>query len=233
MRLFAAVLLTALTSALAGTAAAETPVLKVYTYESFTAEWGPGPAGEEGLRGRMRLHGRVHLGRGRRRAAVAAEAGGQVEPGGCGAGPRHQPDRRGDGDRAVRAAWPDARRPVAAGGLDRPGLRALRLELLRLRLRQDQGAEPAQEPARPGREQRPGADHPGPAHQHAGPRPAALGQAGLRRQGAGGLGQAEAAHPHRHPGLERELRPVPQGRGADDLQLHHLAALSRDRRERQ
>jgi thiamine transport system substrate-binding protein len=43
MRLIAAVLLTALTSALAGTAAAETPVLKVYTYESFTADWGPGP----------------------------------------------------------------------------------------------------------------------------------------------------------------------------------------------
>src|SRR5688572_994866 len=43
MRLLAAVLLTALTSALAGPAAAETPVLKVYTYESFTADWGPGP----------------------------------------------------------------------------------------------------------------------------------------------------------------------------------------------
>ena len=45
MRLFAAALMTAfaLAPALAGPARAETPVLKVYTYESFTADWGPGP----------------------------------------------------------------------------------------------------------------------------------------------------------------------------------------------
>lgn len=45
MRLPAAVLLAAIaiTPVMAVPALAETPVLKVYTYSSFTAEWGPGP----------------------------------------------------------------------------------------------------------------------------------------------------------------------------------------------
>ena len=43
LRLLAATLLTAIALAPALPALAETPVLKVYTYESFTAEWGPGP----------------------------------------------------------------------------------------------------------------------------------------------------------------------------------------------
>ncbi len=37
----------ALSLVLAGQAAAETPVLTVYTYDSFTSDWGPGPAVEK------------------------------------------------------------------------------------------------------------------------------------------------------------------------------------------
>jgi len=37
----------AFTLALAGAAAAETPVLTVYTYDSFVSDWGPGPAVEK------------------------------------------------------------------------------------------------------------------------------------------------------------------------------------------
>jgi thiamine transport system substrate-binding protein len=75
--------------------------LTIYTYESFTSEWGPGPkvkaafektcgctvnfvsvADGVALLSRLKLEGR-HQGR-------------------CRARPRHQPDHRGQGDRPVR-----------------------------------------------------------------------------------------------------------------------------------
>ena len=58
----------------------------------------------------------------------------------------------------------------------------------------------------------------------------AVGEGGLWRQGAGSLGEAEAARADRDAGLERGLRPVHQGRGADGAVLHDLAGLPHGRR---
>ena len=103
--------LAALVALAAPAAAEEKPELVIYTYESFVSEWGPGPqiaanfeevcgctvrfvgAGDgAALLGRLRLEGERTPGRHRAR-------------------PRHQPDRRGEGDRALRAAR--ASRPPA------------------------------------------------------------------------------------------------------------------------
>ena len=37
-------------------AAADKPELVIYTYDSFTSEWGPGPDDRQELRGHLRLH---------------------------------------------------------------------------------------------------------------------------------------------------------------------------------
>src|SRR3546814_15706704 len=75
--------------------------------------------------------------------------------------------------------------------LFRSRLPAVRLRLLRLRLRHRDAGEPAEEPEGAGRGARRPEDHPGgPELLDAGPRPAALGARGLRRRRAGGPGQA-------------------------------------------
>ena len=102
--------------------AGQQPTLTVYTYESFTAEWGPGPQVEKAfeaqcgcdltfvavadgvaLLNRVRLEGDIDQGRRR-------------------AWPRHQPDGRRTGERPLRAGrhrhWQPSRCPAA--GRTRP-----------------------------------------------------------------------------------------------------------------
>ena len=84
----------------------------------------------------------------------------------------------------------------------------------------------AEEPEGTGRGRSRGEDrHRGSAHLDAGPRAGPLGQGGLRRQGAAGLGEAQGPRSDRDARLERSLRPVHQGRGADGVLLHDVARL--------
>ena len=141
----AALAITALVFAAAPLAAEEKPELVIYTYESFVSEWGPGPqiaanfeeecgctvrfvgAGDgAALLGRLRLEGErtpadIVLGLDTNLTA-AAKATGLFAPHGLDA--------------------PGAR---PADRLGRRHLPALRLGLLRLRLRQDEDARPAAE----------------------------------------------------------------------------------------
>ena len=92
------------------------------------------------LRGGLRLHARMGDERRRRHAARAAEARRRVDQGRRGARARHQPDRGRGGDRALRAAWRRCVGARPAGRMDRRNLHALRLGLVRLRLRRDAGS---------------------------------------------------------------------------------------------
>ncbi len=113
------------------------------TYDSFAAEWGPGPAIEPkfeaicgcdlqwvtagdgaALLARLRLEG-AHT-----EADVVLGLDTSLTA-------------AGGGDRAVRPTRRDAEVATTAGGLGRSGLRALRLGLFRLRLRPDQAGRPA------------------------------------------------------------------------------------------
>src|SRR5262249_20617847 len=193
---------------------------------------GPGPGRHQGLRGDLRLQDRVGRGRGRRRAAEPPAAGRQEHQGRSRARPRHQPHGGGDGDRPVRAARLGSLASEGADRLDRPGVRAVRLGLLRRRLRQDQGAEAADQPEGADRRRSQPEDRAGgSALEHAGPRPDAVGQEGLRRQGRRRLDQVAAAHSHHQQRLDRGLCPVHPGRGADGVELHDLAGLSHHRGE--
>ena len=223
--IFLSLILAALAAAdRAGQRAPET--LTVYTYESFTAEWGPGPQVEKAfeaecgcdlkfvsvadgvaLLNRVKLEGAVDQGRHRAR-------------------PRHQSDGRSQGDRPVRAAGIDQSALSVPGGWSDDifvpfdyGYFAVVYDTEKLKtppksLQELVDGDPDEQDR-----------HPGSAHLDAGARPAALGEGGLWRQGAGSLGEAEAARAHRDAGLERGLRPVHQGRGADGAVLHHLAGL--------
>ena len=116
---------------------------------------------------------------------------------------RHQPDRRGPrpgpaGAARHRGPGRPARRP--AHRLGRRGLRALRLGLLRLRLRHRADGRAARQPAESGRGQRCRDPDPGPEHQHAGPRPDALDEERLRRRRRRCLGRLQRSDRH---GLQR------------------------------
>ena len=161
-------------------AAEDQPELVIYTYESFVSEWGPGPAiaanFEEtcgcavrfvgagdgaGLLGRLRLEGArspadIVLGLDTNLIAEAKATG-------------------------LFAAARDRRagsRP--AGRMDRRGLPALRLGLLRLRARQGGDAGPARQLRGADRVRRQHR-HPRPAQLHPRPRPPDVGQGRLRR----------------------------------------------------
>ena len=165
----------ALLAAAGAAQAADPPVLTIYTYNSFTSEWGPGPAVTKAFEATAPARSTV-VARGRRRAAEPAAAGGQEYQGRYRARPRHQPDGGGHGDRPVRAACPGSvetlKLPIAWSD---PVFVPLRLRLLRRRLRQDKLPQPPNslkelidgrsQPEDPAR---------GSAHQHAGPRPAAV-----------------------------------------------------------
>ena len=94
--------------------------LTVYTYESFTAEWGPGPQVEKAFE--------AECGCDLEFVAVAdgvallnrREAGRRGDQGRHRARPRHQSDGRGQGDRPVRAARHRlvGGRPCRAAGRD-------------------------------------------------------------------------------------------------------------------
>ncbi len=68
--------------------------------------------------------------------------------------------------------------------------------------------------------------HRGSAFLNAGPRPAALDESRIWRQGRGGLDQAPAAHSHGDARLVGGLRAFHQRRGADGTLLYDLARLS-------
>ena len=90
--------------------------LTVYTYESFTAEWGPGPQVEKAFE--------AECGCDLKFVSVAdgvallnrREAGGRDDQSRHRARPRHQPDRRSQGDRPVRALRRRYRRTNVPGG---------------------------------------------------------------------------------------------------------------------
>ena len=170
---------------------------------------GAGAADRGELRGGLRLHRALRRRRRRGGAARAAAARGRAHAGRHRARARHQPDRGGEGDRALRAAraGPAGARP--ADRLGRRHLPALRLGLLRLRLRQDEDAGAAEElrgADRVGGDDR----HPRPAQLDAGARAPDVGEGRLWRPGAGDLGGAGAAHRHGGAGVERGLRPLPR-----------------------
>ena len=148
---------------------------------------GPGPGDRRELRGGLRLHA----------CASSAPATARRCSGGCGSRASARPadivlgldtnltaEAKATGPlRAARDRGAGAR---PADPLGRRHLPALRLGLLRLRLRQDEDARPAEElrgADRVGRQHR----HPRPAQLDAGPRPADVGQGRLRRPGAGDL----------------------------------------------
>ena len=206
--------------------------LTVYTYESFTAEWGPGPQVEKAFEAEcgcdvefvsvadgVALLNRVKLEGPATKADIVlgldtnltaeAKATGLFAP--------HGVDQ---------SALDRSRR------LERRHLRALRLRLFRRRLRHRESLEPrrraSKELVEGDPEQKIVIEDP--RTSTPGPRPAAVGEGGLRRQGGRGLGEAQAARADRDAGLERGLRPVHQGRGADGAVLHDLARLPHDRR---
>ena len=104
--------------------AADLPVLTVYTYNSFISDWGPGPQVKKAFEAGCACHldfvgvedGVVLLSR-LRLEGPASKA--DVVLG------RHQPDRRGGGDRALRAPWHGSLRPEAPARLGRQGFRSL------------------------------------------------------------------------------------------------------------
>ena len=106
------------------------------------------------------------------------------------------------GDRPLRAAWRRRRRrPAGAPGTTTSFL-PYDWGYFAFVYDNDEADRPAEEPEGPGRGRSEAEDRdPGPAHLDAGPRPAALGQGGLWRQGARSLGEAQAAHRHGDAGL--------------------------------
>ncbi len=80
---------------------AATPNLVVYTYDSFTSDWGPGPqvkaAFEATCTCTLELVGLVRRGR----DAESPQAGRRQQPRRHIAGHRYQPDRRGPQQRTV------------------------------------------------------------------------------------------------------------------------------------
>ena len=186
-------------------AAEEVPILRIYTYDSFAAEWGPGPqlkAGFEKTCGCI-----VEF--------VATD---------CSIGALRRVQLEGDTTEADivlgldTAVAGEARATglFAPHGLDLSGLlppspqdrrlRALRLRLLRLRLRQGPRAQSAGLVRGADRDARRLQDrHRGPALRYARPRPRALDQGALRRPRARDLGRPQAARPHRRARLVRGL----------------------------
>ena len=214
-------------------AGAETPVLTVYTYDSFVSEWGPGPAVEAAFEATCGCDLQFVARRRRRGAAGAPAARRRADRGRCGPRPRHQPDRRGGGRHG----------PVRAARHRRPGARpAGRLGRRRCSCPSTGATSPSSttrttlaEPPASFAElaasdvsiliQDPRSSTPG---------------LGLLLWVKAVYGDAAPAiwagavrqHRHRHQGLVRGLRAVPRGRGRHGAVLHHLARLSPDRRGR-
>ena len=130
----------------AGAASAETPTLTIYTYNSFTSDWGPGPAvkkafeatapaGSTGSRRGWRP--RCSAGCGWRGASTKADVV-------LGLDTNLTAEAAATGLFAPHALDLSALKlPIAWTDQD---VRAVRLRLFRVRLRQDQAAEPAEEP---------------------------------------------------------------------------------------
>jgi ABC-type thiamine transport system substrate-binding protein len=223
--LLAAGLLTIATPALA-----ETPVLTVLTYDSFTSEWGPGPAVEKAFEATCACDLRfVAAGDG---AALLARL--QLE------GAASEADVVLGLDTSLTAAAaatglfaPHGKTPAAALPVDYAdplflpfdwGWFAFVYDKTKLpkppKSFEDLAASDLKIVIQDPRSSTPGLGL------------LAVGQGGLWRQGGRHLGGAGRQYRHRHPRLVRGLWPVPGGRGGHGPVLHHLARLSPDRGKR-
>ena len=167
---------------------------------------------------------------GRRRGPPQpAQAGRGRDAGGRRSRHRHLARGGCQGDRSLRPAWAE-RDTRGARRLHRRRVRSLRLRPFRRGLRHRSDGAPHLAQGARGRRGRGEDRGAGPAHLDAGARPAALGEVGLWRRGAGSVGEALEAHPHRHARLVGSLWAVHQRRGADGSLLRHFARLPHGRR---
>ncbi len=229
MRTLCLSILGTLAAAVLPASAAET--LTVYTYESFTAEWGPGPQVEKAfeaecgcdlkfvsvadgvaLLNRVKLEGQstkadIVLGLDTNLTADA-KATGLFAPAGI-----------DQSALAVPGGWSDDTFVPFDYGY------------FAVVYDTEKVTDAAEKPRGAGRWRPQYQDrHRGSAHVDAWARAGAVGEGGLRRSRGRCLGEAEAARAHRDARLERGLRPVHQGRGADGAVLHDIAGLPHHRR---
>ena len=206
------------------------PSSSIYTYESFTSEWGPGPTIETAFEETCDCDGPLRRRRRRRRAARPPPPRRRAArpPTSCSAStPTSPPRRPATGLFAPHGiAAPDLDLPVA---WDDPDF--LPYDWGYFAFVYD-GAKMTDPPA--SFEELIASDHSIVIHD---PRSSTPGLGLLlwikTAYGDRAAGDSEGAappHRHRHPRLVRGLRPVHQRRGRHGARLHHLARLPPDRR---